>query len=367
LWFLTIKDFHESLARLDRYAAGLSDDETIELQNEIAREARDPDNIKESVEQIKEIAKIAISTDNAFATVSSAFNKFVSDYGNEFPKTREFLTQWQGYYRTWTDLLFKSRSFAWITSREYEVYVQVHLKFVQEIETKEDLAVAIARLTEFSENTTTDVPMDYADEFKDLRDKIKFFRDDFDTYLEAEGKRLTEWVTELQGKLKEAEETARACEEIIRRTASYVRFIPIIGWFAKKVTQACMPGMVEKRNKAQADANTYKRQIEEANRAQEGLANMQTQFAALESEFQIICGALAIFANTWAWFHAEALKFADILRTFDDVKDFPTIFKSTVELSRAIAQPLQEGLDAYAHLYDDVKIAIKSTESERQV
>jgi len=52
---------------------------------------------------------------------------------------------------------------------------------------------------------------------------------------------------------------------------------------------------------AQADAKEYKRQIGEANKAQQGLANMQTQFAALDSEFQIICGALAIFANTWAY------------------------------------------------------------------
>ena len=52
---------------------------------------------------------------------------------------------------------------------------------------------------------------------------------------------------------------------------------------------------------AQADANDYKMQIEQANNAQVGLANMQTQFAALDSEFQIICGALGIFANTWAY------------------------------------------------------------------
>ena len=59
------------------------------------------------------------------------------------------------------------------------------------------------------ENETTDVPMNYAEEFKDLGYKIKFFREDFDRYLKDEGKRLTEMVVELQEKLKIAEETAR--------------------------------------------------------------------------------------------------------------------------------------------------------------
>ena len=83
--------------------------------------------------------------------------------------------------------------------------------------------------------------------------------------------------------------------------------LSFLQFFAKKITQACMPGTVEKRNseciskecflyishnvvaclsEAQADAETYKKQIEEANLAQQGLANMQTQFAALDSEFQ---------------------------------------------------------------------------------
>ena len=61
------------------------------------------------------------------------------------------------------------------------------------------------------ENETTDVPMDYAEEFKDLGYKIKFFREDFNRYLKDEGKRLTERVAELQEKLKIAEETARQC------------------------------------------------------------------------------------------------------------------------------------------------------------
>jgi len=127
-----------------------------------------------------------------------------------------------------------------------------------------------------------------------------------------------------------------------------------------------MPETVARRNQAQADAIEYKRQIEQANNAQVGLANMQTQFAALDSEFQIICGALGIFANTWAYFHAEALKFANTLKEFDNVKDLPSIFMSTVELSRAISQPLRESLEAYAFQYS-LSMGINSAESDEKM
>ena len=52
---------------------------------------------------------------------------------------------------------------------------------------------------------------------------------------------------------------------------------------------------------ATAEAGRYKTEIEEANKAQEGLAKMQTDFAALDSEFQIVCGGLVIFAQTWQY------------------------------------------------------------------
>jgi len=270
------------------------------------------------------------------------------------------------HQRTWSILLEKSRGFAYITSREYQVYDELCLKFLQEMQTKEELDRAIARLTEFSKNQPIEVPMGYADEFKELGERVKYFREDFDRYLTEQGQHLTASVIELQQKLRIAEDTARQCDEIIRKTSQYIRFIPIIGFFAKKITQAAMPETVERRNRAQSDANDYKRQIEQANNAQVGLANMQTQFAALDSEFQIICGALAIFANTWAYFHAEALKFATILQGFGDVQEIPSLFKSTVELARAISQPLQESLEAYAFQYTSAR-GINSTESDENM
>ena len=90
-------------------------------------------------------------------------------------------------------------------------------------------------------------------------------------------------------------------------------------FFSKEVTEVFMKEVTDRRKseynlrnlwyishkchllEAQADARQYEREIEEANQAQIGLANMQTQFAALDSEFQIIITALAIFANTWAY------------------------------------------------------------------
>jgi len=91
-------NFQENLARLERYASGLSDDEKVQLQNDVAKQARDPNNVKISVEQIKELGTTAISTDDAFVTVSRAFETFVNDYGATFPKTKEFLTRWQGHH-----------------------------------------------------------------------------------------------------------------------------------------------------------------------------------------------------------------------------------------------------------------------------
>ena len=57
---------------------------------------------------------------------------------------------------------------------------------------------------------------------------------------------------------------------------------------------------------AQVKVNELKKDIEVANQphGQVGLAKMQTQFAVLptlDPEFQIICSALVVFANTGAY------------------------------------------------------------------
>ena len=75
-------------------------------------------------------------------------------------------------------------------------------------------------------------------------------------------------------------------------------------------------------SEAMADAKRYKTEIEEANQAQQGLANMQTQFAALDSEFQIICDGLVIFAQTWQYV-CNSLIFIIYLFRFTQVISVP--------------------------------------------
>lgn len=92
-------DFQESLARLEHYAAGISNDEMIELQHNIAHEARDSVNIQTSIEQIKELGKTAIVTDDAFETVTLALRKFAVDYGSQYPRTMVLVKYWLEYQR----------------------------------------------------------------------------------------------------------------------------------------------------------------------------------------------------------------------------------------------------------------------------
>jgi hypothetical protein len=326
----------------------MSDDDIIRQREEIARQARDPNNIRVSVDQIKDLGRNAIATDGAFVTISRTFEAFVRDYGSQFPALSQFLTRWQGYHATWKTILQQSRDFATTTSGEYKRYDQVYLRFLQELETKEQLEEAIGALTQFSENTSTYIPIDFANKFKDLGEEVKAFRDDFDRYLIEQGKELTARVKELQRLLAEAEKTVKDCQDLLDQASILVGFIPIVGYFAGLVTELLLPGVVLRRNRAAEAAKGYEKEIQDANQAQEGLARMQTQFAALDSDFQIICDGLVVFAQTWAYFHAESKKFADALKGINDVKDIPETFKSAVDLARAIATPLEEGLDAYA-------------------
>lgn len=89
----------ETLTRLESYAKGLSEDELVKLQTEIAKEARVPENIETSVEQIKELGINSIHTDDAFTSTTRAFEKFVADFETEFPETKDFLQQWQVFHK----------------------------------------------------------------------------------------------------------------------------------------------------------------------------------------------------------------------------------------------------------------------------
>ena len=76
----------------------MSDDEIIQQRREIAQQSRDPNNVRISVDQIKDLGRNAIATDGAFVTVSRTFERFVLDYGTQFPALSQFLTRWQGYH-----------------------------------------------------------------------------------------------------------------------------------------------------------------------------------------------------------------------------------------------------------------------------
>lgn len=90
--------FQETFSRLESYAKGLSDEELIKLQTEVAKQARIPENITTSIEQIKELGIDSIHLDDAFTSASRVFDKFVADYEAEFPKTKEFLQEWQVFH-----------------------------------------------------------------------------------------------------------------------------------------------------------------------------------------------------------------------------------------------------------------------------
>ena len=61
------------------------------------------------------------------------------------------------------------------------------------------------------ENSNTEIPIDFANKFKDLGEEVKLFRDDFDRYLREQGKELTAKVKELQELLAKAEKTVKEC------------------------------------------------------------------------------------------------------------------------------------------------------------
>ena len=90
------------------------------------------------------------------------------------------------------------------------------------------------------------------------------------------------------------------------------------------------------------EAQRYNAQLNGANKAQTGLPNLQTKIVAFDSEFQITCEALWIFAQTWDYvcnslspyrnfltqvvqIHAEAKRYADQLKAVDNVNDLPAV------------------------------------------
>ena len=58
-------------------------------------------------------------------------------------------------------------------------------------------------------NSNAQIPIDFANKFKDLGEEVKLFRDDFDKYLKEQGKELTPKVKELQELLAKAEKTVK--------------------------------------------------------------------------------------------------------------------------------------------------------------
>ena len=77
-------------------------------------------------------------------------------------------------------------------------------------------------------NEPIEIPMDYANEFKDLGERVKHFQEDFDRYLEEQGQQLTARVIELQEKLKIAEERLDSASCLLR---VFDHYIDRVGFF----------------------------------------------------------------------------------------------------------------------------------------
>jgi len=175
----------------------MNEDEIIMKRTEISRQSRDPNNIKTSVEQVKDLGN-AVTTDRAFYTVARAFEMFLHAYGSRFSELSQSLTRWQGHHATWKTILGESRNVAVKTSAEYRRFNELYLIFVKAYETKEHLKEAIEALMEFSRNSNTEIPFDFDDEFKILEVEVAQFHDSFDSYLKQQEAESKEGAKELR-------------------------------------------------------------------------------------------------------------------------------------------------------------------------
>ncbi|EKM77516.1 hypothetical protein AGABI1DRAFT_121934 [Agaricus bisporus var. burnettii JB137-S8] len=321
----------------------LSEEDQNKQQEEWIKYLNKPDTLEKFGEACKNIGQTAVAIDDDFRTVKKGFTELVTRYGRDFPDVeRVFVQRWDALKARWngeSGILWSSRELAARTAAALSDY-DLNLRLVQEIACKGDLEDARAELKQYVKTHPIHISKKVADNFKNLKNEIKDFSQDFTNYIEDQKQKLSSEARKYE------EDIWRLQNEISKDAAYALGFSWLLGLLAMIPATFLIIHTIQRRE-VQAKLDRVKADLAEVARKQQALASMQADFAHLKPNIDDICTKLGIFAGIWAFAIEQTIEIDTALEDGMNVITSKK-FKLKLDFLRAQIKPLQEGMRQYS-------------------
>ncbi|KAJ2927005.1 hypothetical protein H1R20_g10099, partial [Candolleomyces eurysporus] len=326
---------------------GPSDDEVIQYATEITSQLEDDEMVKKFQENVKEVGTWANEVDASFDRVSRKFDDMVAEYGKDFPGFSNYNSEWKGFNQRWVEHLMLSRDVASEHVAILRRFDQVFLDMVESIQSDQDRKDVIVELQSF-----IDEKHDRSDEmsrgFLDLKRDIEAFVPELDAWIKEQGAKLEKEAEDLkleintiQGQIDDLDKKIKDATTALTATSACLCIIGAI------VAGSMLAKYKSQRNDKAKELQGKKDALEDVNRRQQVLANLQSDFDGVKPDISLICEKLVLFAEIWSSVRSQSVQFQEHLKGGYGAET-NLRFKKEVRLARAMCGPLQAGLEKYA-------------------
>ncbi|ELU36475.1 hypothetical protein AG1IA_09497 [Rhizoctonia solani AG-1 IA] len=326
--------------------SGPSDEEVIAYATAAIEQLGDSQMQNQFAENVRQAGVWANEVDKAFDKVTRSFADMNTRYGKDFPGFGNYNTQWIEYNQRWITLLDDSRRVASQNVAILRRFDQVFLHMVEQVQTAQDREDCIIELQSFIDEDHEDSTKMYQG-FLGLKRDIEDFVRRMDRFIEETGSKIAEDIKALTQQIKDLEDeiTIIAIKDAQTALVATGVLLNIIGIIVSGSVLASY--QADRRTKA-ADLADKQRKLEDANRKQQGLAHLKTEYDGLKPKRSVSnvpqrwneCadqpGEL-LFCVSQSDYFANSGVFVSIQR-----------FKAELRLARDTCGPLQEGLERYA-------------------
>ncbi|KAJ2913939.1 hypothetical protein MD484_g6471, partial [Candolleomyces efflorescens] len=326
---------------------GPSEDDKVAYLNAASDELENDEMVEKFKENVNQAATWANDIDASFDKVGRTFTDLVNKYGSVLPGIKDFKKEWTGYNNNWVDYLSLSRDVASENVGILKRFRQVYLEMVDSIKTVQDVKDVVLELQVFIEEKH-DRATEMSSNFLSLKRDIEYFAPKLAKWIKTTGQELKAEAEQLQSDIDSLNSQIQAKDKQIEdATTALIACGSCLSILGVIVAGSVLAAFQSEKDDLVRQLNNKKKDLAHVNEAQDALPFVESEFNGMKPDIDLICERLVLFAQIWSSVRSQAVQ---IQTSLQGATGAPTDmgFKASIRLSKAMCDPLQDGLEKYA-------------------
>ncbi|KAF9468389.1 hypothetical protein BDZ94DRAFT_1294429 [Collybia nuda] len=297
----------------------------------------------------------AINTDDAFRNIREKFERFTKNHQERFLDLEtEYILSWNKLFKDWAKAFKKSQEYAILTAAEYkDRYVAVIFESAGKVDLNDPEAVRREQdcLRRYGEEPPpSQIPENYENSFKELRQAVVRFQAKFSNYLAEKGEEINEELVRLKEELTVLVEHLHALNKTVNDWTTALIFTSWDELIGVLISGTGLVAKIKACNIQVWKVQKKKNKMDSANEGQAGLTGLAANFTTVCCEFDMVQGNLHSLTKIWSDMRVNSIKLSYLLeKAVNGGNDAETQeFKLALLSAQKAAEPLHDSLLIYA-------------------